>query len=85
MIGESPDDVETEKPLREMLPVVRAAGAVRGDNPIPLPAVGGIYPGGLVTFGPSYIAAGKIADDLGVQKWWSEPPSVVEARKSKML
>jgi phytoene dehydrogenase-like protein len=43
------------------------------------------YPGGLVTFGPSYLAAGKIADDLGVQKWWSDPPSVVEARRNKML
>ena len=43
------------------------------------------YPGGLVTFGPSYIAAGTIANDLGVRKWWSEPPSVVEARKNKML
>jgi phytoene dehydrogenase-like protein len=43
------------------------------------------YPGGLITFGPSYIAAGAIADDLGVQKWWSEPASVVEARKNNML
>lgn len=43
------------------------------------------YPGGLVTFGPSYIAAGTIANDLGVNKWWSDPPSVIEARKNKML
>ena len=38
-------------------------------------------PGGLVTFGPSYIAATAIADDLGIEKWWSEPEYVVEARK----
>ncbi len=29
------------------------------------------YPGGLVIGGPGYIAANKIAEDMGVQKWWS--------------
>ena len=43
------------------------------------------YPGGLITFGSSYVAAGAIADDLGLQKGWSEPASVVEVRKNNML
>ena len=29
------------------------------------------YPGGLIIGGPGYIAANKIAEDLGVKKWWS--------------
>lgn len=28
------------------------------------------YPGGLVLGGPGYLAANKIADDLGVKRWW---------------
>ncbi len=28
------------------------------------------YPGGLVLGGPGYLAANKVADDLGVTKWW---------------
>ncbi|MEE8374225.1 MAG: NAD(P)/FAD-dependent oxidoreductase, partial [Dehalococcoidia bacterium] len=38
-------------------------------------------PGGLVTFGPSYIAANVIAEDYGIEKWWSEPEYIAEARK----
>jgi phytoene dehydrogenase-like protein len=29
-----------------------------------------VYPGGLVLGGPGYIGANKVADDLGVKKWW---------------
>ncbi len=29
------------------------------------------YPGGLVIGGPGYLAANKIAEDMGVQKWWN--------------
>jgi len=28
------------------------------------------YPGGLVLGGPGYLAANKVADDLGVKRWW---------------
>ena len=28
------------------------------------------YPGGLVLGGPGYLAANKVAEDLGVEKWW---------------
>jgi phytoene dehydrogenase-like protein len=28
------------------------------------------YPGGLVLGGPGYLAANRVADDLGVTKWW---------------
>ncbi|MCL4448159.1 MAG: NAD(P)/FAD-dependent oxidoreductase [Actinobacteria bacterium] len=31
------------------------------------------YPGGLVIGGPGYIAANSIAEDLGIEKWWSTP------------
>jgi phytoene dehydrogenase-like protein len=34
------------------------------------------YPGGLVIGGPGYIAAGRIADDLGVSRWWKLPDDV---------
>jgi len=29
-----------------------------------------VYPGGLVLGGPGYLGANKVAEDLGVQKWW---------------
>jgi len=28
------------------------------------------YPGGLVLGGPGYLAANKVAEDMGVKKWW---------------
>jgi phytoene dehydrogenase-like protein len=28
------------------------------------------YPGGMVLGGPGYIGANKVAEDLGVTKWW---------------
>jgi phytoene dehydrogenase-like protein len=28
------------------------------------------YPGGTVLGGPGYLAANKIAEDMGVTKWW---------------
>ena len=34
------------------------------------------YPGGLVIGGPGYIAANKIAEDMGVQKWWTYPERI---------
>ncbi len=35
-----------------------------------------LYPGALITGGPGYIAANKVAEDLGVKKWWTPPPHV---------
>ncbi len=39
-----------------------------------------VNPGGLVTFGPGYIAANAIAEDFGIEKWWTEPEYITEAR-----
>lgn len=38
------------------------------------------FPGGLITFGPGYNAAGKIAEDIGVDRWWGEPECVTKAK-----
>jgi phytoene dehydrogenase-like protein len=35
------------------------------------------YPGGLVLGGPGYLGANKVAEDLGVEKWW-KPTSEME-------
>ena len=32
------------------------------------------YPGGLVLGGPGYLGANKVADDLGVARWWKPTP-----------
>jgi phytoene dehydrogenase-like protein len=42
------------------------------DTPIEGLYVGGVstYPGGLVLGGPGYLVANKVAEDLGVSKWW---------------
>ena len=34
------------------------------------------YPGGLVLGGPGYLGATKVADDLGVTKWWKPTPAM---------
>ena len=34
------------------------------------------FPGGLVLGGPGYIGAGKVADDLGVARWWKPTPEM---------
>ena len=43
------------------------------------------YPGGLITFGPGYLAANRIADELGLDKWWKEPAGVTRAREKGLL
>ncbi|UCD28325.1 MAG: NAD(P)/FAD-dependent oxidoreductase [Planctomycetota bacterium] len=43
------------------------------------------YPGGLITFGPGYLAANAVAEDQGIEKWWPEPESVAKAREEGML
>ena len=37
-------------------------------------------PGGLVTFGAGYSTANAPAEDLGLEKWWTEPDHVTAAR-----
>ena len=38
------------------------------------------FPGGMVTFGGGYNAAKVVAEDLKLNIWWKEPPSVTAAR-----
>lgn len=40
-----------------------------------------VNPGGLVTFGPGYIAVNTIAEDYKITKWWKEPQYIAEAIK----
>lgn len=44
-----------------------------------------VWPGGMVLLGGGYNAAGVVADDLGLERWWSEPGYVVEARKKGLV
>jgi phytoene dehydrogenase-like protein len=39
------------------------------------------YPGGTVIWGAGYGAANAMAEDLGINKWWSEPEIITNARK----
>ena len=43
------------------------------------------WPGGMVLLGGGYNAAGVVADDLGLERWWEEPDYVVEARKKGLV
>jgi phytoene dehydrogenase-like protein len=43
------------------------------------------YSGGMVNFGPGYNAANRIAEDLGIQKWWKEPELVTQAVENGLL
>ena len=43
------------------------------------------YPGGTVIFGPGYLAANAVAEDLNIQKWWKEPEGVVKAKEKGLL
>jgi phytoene dehydrogenase-like protein len=40
-----------------------------------------VYPGGCVLFGPGYLAANAIVEDCGIEKWWTEPDYITQARK----
>ncbi len=42
------------------------------------------YPGGLVLGGPGYLAANKVAEDLGVAKWWKPTPAMDKFIKTYM-
>lgn len=43
------------------------------------------HSGGMITFGPGYCATEKIAEDLGIEKWWPEPDCVKVAREAELL
>ena len=43
------------------------------------------YPGGCVIWGPGYVAANTIAEDLGIDKWWPEPQMITKARREGLL
>jgi len=43
------------------------------------------HSGGMVNFGPGYVASNRIAEDLGINKWWSEPKFVTRAREWGLL
>ncbi len=44
-----------------------------------------VWPGGMVLLGGGYNAAGVVADDLGLDRWWDEPGYVIEARKKGLV
>ncbi len=35
-----------------------------------------VYPGGLVLGGPGYLGANRVAEDMGVKKWWKPTPEM---------
>jgi phytoene dehydrogenase-like protein len=43
------------------------------------------HSGGMALYGPGFNAAEKIAEDLGIQKWWPEPRGVKEAREAGLF
>lgn len=44
-----------------------------------------VWPGGMVLLAGGYNAAGVVADDLGLDRWWSEPSFVAEAREKGLV
>ncbi|NOQ43348.1 MAG: NAD(P)-binding protein [Dehalococcoidia bacterium] len=42
------------------------------------------YPGGMVTGGPGYVAANKVAEDMGLKKWWKPTPAMEKYIKTYM-
>ena len=43
------------------------------------------FPGGMITFGGGYNAAKTVAQDMGLNIWWTEPDEVVQAREKGLL
>jgi len=43
------------------------------------------YPGAMVIWGSGYLAANAIADDFGVEKWWTTPEYVTKAIQAGLL
>jgi phytoene dehydrogenase-like protein len=44
-----------------------------------------VFPGGLVTLGAGYNAAGRICEDLGIEPWWPKPDCVAKAEELGMM
>ncbi len=44
-----------------------------------------VWPGGMVLLAGGYNAAGVVADDLGLERWWSEPGFVTTARAQGLV
>lgn len=44
-----------------------------------------VYPGGMILAGGGYIAAGIIADDLKLKRWWKEPANITRAREMNFI
>lgn len=44
-----------------------------------------VWPGGMVLLAGGYNAAGVVADDLGLERWWTEPRFVTEARAKGLV
>jgi len=42
------------------------------------------YPGGLVLGGPGYLGANKVAEDMGITKWWKPTPEMERYIKTYM-
>jgi len=59
----------------------------RNKTPVKKLYVGGssVYPGGCVIWGPGYLAANTIAQDLGINKWWKDPECVARAKEKGIL
>jgi phytoene dehydrogenase-like protein len=43
------------------------------------------HPGGMIIWGGGYNAAGVIADDLGVERWWPEPDILKKAKEKGLM
>jgi phytoene dehydrogenase-like protein len=41
-----------------------------------------VAPGGMVLFGPGYNCTNAIAEDFGIEKWWTEPAYIFAAREN---
>jgi phytoene dehydrogenase-like protein len=44
-----------------------------------------VYPGGCVIWGPGYLAANTVAQDLKIEKWWKEPEFVTRAKEAGIV
>jgi len=59
----------------------------RNRTPVKKLYLGGssVYPGGCVIWGPGYLAANTVAEDLGIEKWWKEQEFVSRAKENGIL
>jgi phytoene dehydrogenase-like protein len=59
----------------------------RNRTPVKKLYLGGasVYPGGCVIWGPGYLVANTVADDLGIERWWKEQEFVSRAKEAGIL